>query len=486
MDTLHRSDTAEVFTLSRLPVELLALLTSHFPAFYLVTALYMTGDTTLGHKLKHGGVVKVTLSAVDDSKTQFGDWLRFPAVSEIVVSGYNLQKLANNSLIAGLPKNLRKLRVDNAEAAKLLLSSWTNHLRRFGRIIDHEATSSPGNLLFPHLESLDFAHSTSPQLQGPIEALLPFLSSLPPSLTHLHLPTTNLLLSDQFHCLPPNVTHLRGLDLAIPTSDNWIDFPSASSLVCAQFSAETPFSASPLLPVPHPSSLRPTLPIHIPLPSLCSLYLNCMALEHSLIHLLQITELNLYVTSICADVLFSAIPASLGKLCLSTQNLDLINDMEDISPHNCLKILRLDCRIMTAKSGQFCLDRVLGKVPHLRVLEITPTYNSEKPSTIEQMVSSVPQSMRLEKLSACVSPSFFNEASPSLQQAISQLNELTILGYDALRSIDSAYFYIEHLHEIPASIKRWRINNLRSKINPAQSPSTSGTPSSSSTSTPWQ
>lgn len=488
MDAASSSSSDVGFSLSRLPVELLASITSHFTAFYHVTALNLTGDRTLIHKLKHGGVVKVTLAAVDDSKTRIGDWLRYSGLTELVIDDYDFSSPDKSAMMSSLPRSLVKLSITNADRAPLLFSLWPQHLMHLSHLGGSDVPTSSGNSLLPNLQSLHFAYPRAGmkgRLNFPVAMIWFFLSSLPPSLTYLHLPVANCLQPEDFKYLPPNLSKLRGLELRIPTIEEFVDFPSAATLKSAQFCSAMRATHHTTTNTDASPELLTTRPIHLPFPSMLSLHLSYSRLEHSLAHLLHLTKLDLFVDAIYANVLFSAIPTSLTTLYLATQKLVLTNGMQDLPPNNHLRNLRLDCASVTARLGHCLLDSILQHVPNIRVLEI-PTVKLPAAPSFDLLASSAPESMRLETFRAVLSPNFFREISLSMRQTVSELKDLAFYHYATRNLNDTSCFHLEDLKDIPATVERLEVQDLRTRIGPDCGPSANCNPSSSTDRVPWR
>lgn len=195
-------------SLPGLPIEVLSIITSHFPSLNEALPLFLTGNSALLAKLYAGGFTSILIDdwGVTRGAVKFLTTCRLFSAT-LVFAEQPSEELQD--LFEALPPTLHHLTLTTNDLAPLLTSQELNLNSRPSRLLSSAFRPWQVSQSFPNLESLTLNDKTGESFRDlPFDAQFwhDFIAGLPPSLGCLHMPRVP---PSCWSALPPHLTSLR-------------------------------------------------------------------------------------------------------------------------------------------------------------------------------------------------------------------------------------------------------------------------------------
>lgn len=174
--------------LASFPVEILENITSFLPAQDVLVTLLSCGNRMLEHKLKHGGVVSLSISSLRDCRKDVKLLSTIPSLLAVRIQSDSIVPRDMKLLLACLPLSLRKLHIVSPWAFEIMDNFSIAKSCATAPFDDYEEHSPSISERYPHLTYLHMEVSRR-RFHGSRYVLEDFVASLPPSLTYLSLQT---------------------------------------------------------------------------------------------------------------------------------------------------------------------------------------------------------------------------------------------------------------------------------------------------------
>ena len=494
---MEGADTRTSLSLAHFPVEILAQITSLLSASITLGSLLVLGNRTLGYKLEHGGVVRLSSHNGVGIGVNFSLSKRFNALTTFEIDDNAAIGDTMVKVLLCLPNCILNLRFGSICAPKLFQEIVAT------RNVD--AASAPRPILpplcdlFPNLLDLHFGRiGTLSTLRTTEDPMLKFLKTLPASLTSLSTEELTLISRDLTKHIPPRLQALKGFAVSFPFESSFVPFEAASTLITVNIAhmdskparrlgtlAEPPLASDDVL-------LQKFLFAAAQNVTVTTSNLSAISFGRAL----ELQELTLHPFSTPSKMDFKTIlerlPPSLTKLS-TTIPIQITDDLLKLSPLANLRELHLRTPTVNGAAnsidGSF-LNNIFLVCPSLHTFVLGASSPGSGPLTHFNCGWALNRNIKLKRLEGFFHPSFFAPTTDTthlgtlaslnsvqhlkLSSCLSSSSRMRIVG--VRHNFDNPDFAlsVQDLIRLPNSLQTLHIDELRLKppILP-QSPSSS-------------